>query len=322
MGLQVKDLAGLSQPLTKAIEVISAGMGTVYRPLGIKREADAKAYEIETIARAEAQAEEARKDVATAGILGRLQQIQQSDPDFCQRARQRLLQRELEGQLNVEAIAGQAIKLLPDQVSNEPVSPDWRRKFFMEADNVCSADLQLLWGKVLAGEITTPGSFSLRTLEVLKNLSQDEAQTFSKLCTLAMAEGWVVRPGHDVNTTLDPFGFSYGQLLVLRDAGLLHSGDTLARLFTFVPKQGVVMQNNGVLIQMRTDAEAEQKRSVPSLPFSQAGRELQRLILPNPNEEYLKTMGAFLRTLGIVVKRGVVISQDGQNSTIGFETDL
>jgi hypothetical protein len=84
----------------------------------------------------------------------------------------------------------------------------------------------------------------------------------------------------------------------------------------------MLLQNNGVLIQVYTEADAEQKRSVHSLPFSQAGRELQRLIRANPNEEYLKAMGAYLRAFGIAVKRGSVISQDGQHSTIDFVTDL
>ena len=34
--MDIKDLAGLSQPLTKLIEVLSSGMGAIYRPIGIR----------------------------------------------------------------------------------------------------------------------------------------------------------------------------------------------------------------------------------------------------------------------------------------------
>ena len=34
-----------------------------------------------------------------------------------------------------------------------------------------SEELQTLWGRTLAGEIKSPGSYSLRTLDFLKNLS-------------------------------------------------------------------------------------------------------------------------------------------------------
>lgn len=44
--MEIKDLAGLSQPLTKLVEVISIGIGKLYEPAHIKRMANAKAYEI------------------------------------------------------------------------------------------------------------------------------------------------------------------------------------------------------------------------------------------------------------------------------------
>jgi hypothetical protein len=56
MAWEIKDLAGLEKPLTKLLEVISAGMGIVYKPRSIRKEADAKAYEILALAGAEATA--------------------------------------------------------------------------------------------------------------------------------------------------------------------------------------------------------------------------------------------------------------------------
>ena len=46
-----------------------------------------------------------------------------------------------------------------------------------------SEELQTLWGRVLAGEIKSPGTFSLRTLEFLKNTSHEEALKIAKLAT-------------------------------------------------------------------------------------------------------------------------------------------
>lgn len=322
MGLQIKDLAGLSQPMTKAFELISAGIGTVYRPRATRKAADAKVYELTVMARAEAEANEIRRSIDTAGALGRIEQIAQHHPELAHRARLRLLQREIEGQINIEAIAEEAIKLLPEQVSDQPVSPDWRRKFFMEADNICSVELQLLWAKILAGEITAPGSFSLRTLEVFKNVSQSEAKLFSLVCGMAMNDGWLVQPGYDINTAFLPFGLSYEGILNLRDAGLIHPGDGLVKKFPFKPNSVHHLNNNGALISLSIVADAEQERNISSVAFSQAGKEIQRLIGQSPNEDYLKAAGQHLRSLGIVVKRGMLISQEGHNATFDFETDL
>ena len=50
--MDIKDLAGLSEPLKKLIEVVSQGIGALSRPYLIRKTADAKAYEIKTITQA------------------------------------------------------------------------------------------------------------------------------------------------------------------------------------------------------------------------------------------------------------------------------
>lgn len=50
--MEIKDLAGLSQPLTKFVEVVSQGIGTLYEPTHIKRMAKSRAKEIKTISSA------------------------------------------------------------------------------------------------------------------------------------------------------------------------------------------------------------------------------------------------------------------------------
>jgi hypothetical protein len=50
MGFEIKDLAGLSQPLTKLIEVCAQGIGKAYEPIAIALNAYAKRKEIGLIA--------------------------------------------------------------------------------------------------------------------------------------------------------------------------------------------------------------------------------------------------------------------------------
>lgn len=45
--------------------------------------------------------------------------------------------------------------------------------------------MQSVWARLLAGEVTKPGSFSQRTLQVLRNLSAHEAQQFNQLCKVS-----------------------------------------------------------------------------------------------------------------------------------------
>lgn len=323
---EVKDLAGLSQPVTKLIEVVSSAMGTYFRPSNVVRDADAKAYEIKAIARAEAEAEEIRRAVKLDALVERIESATGGDQTLAARARQRLLTREIEGQLNVEAIANEAIAALPAAVSDDSVNIDWRRKFFLHAENVCETDMQFLWGKVLAGEIATPGSFSIRTLDVLRNLSKNEAETFRRACACAMQDGWIAIPGHNLNTVLLPHGIAYQDILLLRDAGLVADGDNLHKNYSAsLPvsdpsKLHLVLMNNQTLVQI--SGPALQHLRISSILFTTAGRELQKLIEPSPNEAYLKALGTFLRTQSLTVKRGTPVMQEGGQTILSFEDDL
>jgi hypothetical protein len=326
MSLEIKDLAGLSEPITKLIDVVSSAIGSTFRPNSMKSEADAKAYEIKALAKANAEAAVIIKEIERSAMLSTVDTLAASHPELAERAKHRLLLREIEGQLNVEAIANHAALELPSSVSNEPVNPDWRRKFFAEAENVCEQDMQLLWGKVLAGEISSPGAFSLRTLDALRHISKHEAELFRRACSLAMNAGWIAIPGGDLNKDLQPFGFTYNDILTLRDAGLFMDGDNIHKDFSVSQpiaepeKHEFVLFNNGVLIQMSGPGSLHLR--ISTLLFTQVGRELQRLIEPAPCEEYLRALGAHLRSRSVVVKRGTSTPQSEGVSVITFEEDL
>ena len=55
---------------------------------------------------------------------------------------------------------------------------DWYTRYYEDCGNVSDEDLQAVWAKILAGEIRCPGSYSLRTLEYLRNLTKEEAMLF------------------------------------------------------------------------------------------------------------------------------------------------
>ncbi len=322
MDFDIKDLAGLSEPARKLIEVVSEGIGTLFRPRAMRREADAKAYEIRVLAAAEADANARKVRGRTRVELERINSLAAADPELLERARLRLLSREVEGQVNVEAIAEHALKHLPATVSHQPVTEDWRRKFFQGAENICDQDLQLLWGKVLAGEVSSPGSYSLRTLEILKHLSKAEAEVFRQACNLACRDGWIILPGSDINSVLKPYGITYDDLLSLREAGLIYEGDSLIKDLSVLtdPLAIVVFLNNGVFIQLSGPTLSRQR--IPSLPFTRAGRELQNLVEPNPCMPYLQTVAAYFRQRGLTVKKGTSKATDAGQTVMSFDEEF
>lgn len=71
----------------------------------------------------------------------------------------------------------------------EEIDFDWLMRYFEAVGNIGNAELQKLWGKVLAGGIRSPGSCSLRTLDIIRNMTQKEAQTFVDLSKYILNSG-------------------------------------------------------------------------------------------------------------------------------------
>jgi Protein of unknown function (DUF2806) len=203
--VEIKDLVGLSKPAEKLIDVVAKGIGAICEPALIRRSAKAEADA--AIIRAEA-------DVKIN--------------DIAYRAKCRLEAKELRRQRNIEAVIERADRLLPKQVSSEPVSEEWAIKFFEDCQDITDDQLRGLWSRILAGEVTQPGTFSRRTLRVLKNASADDANNFQKLCSFLW---WI--PSQDKNVpklvipdvndpALHQLGLNLEGLQELESGGLIH----------------------------------------------------------------------------------------------------
>lgn len=201
MGIEISDVVGLSQPITKLIEVTSAGLGKSTEAFFRVRNAKAFAKELEVVTKAfekhgkiignikfsrediELVSQETGLDLEQAENYAQLIQ-RSSNTDFT---------RSIKKQVNTESVLSHAAEELKDDdnVPDKEIDEDWLSLYFSIIENVSSDYMHSLWGKVLAGEIRSPEGFSLRTLEVLKTMSVDEAELFSKIARKAafLSEG-------------------------------------------------------------------------------------------------------------------------------------
>jgi hypothetical protein len=46
--------------------------------------------------------------------------------------------------------------------------------------------MQELWGRILSGEVTKPGSYSLKTLEFMRNITKSDADLIVEMAKLAV----------------------------------------------------------------------------------------------------------------------------------------
>ena len=78
------------------------------------------------------------------------------------------------------------------QPPTREIDEDWLFAWREYAGRVAAEDLQRLWGSVLAGEVKSPGQYSIRTLEFLRTLSKAEAETISQLARYSI-DGRIAR---------------------------------------------------------------------------------------------------------------------------------
>ena len=180
----------------KLVDYVASGVGAIAGPMlapwRASREGKARIITAETDAKF--QQIQAAEEGSTLQLIAKVQaEARESvvpdklEPDGSLRIGPSEIQNAMEFQakkrlMNVGAIAGHAAEELKGkEVSDHDPDPDWIARFFDGAQDVSSEELQKLWGRILAREVKSSGKTSLRTLSILKNMTQQEAQDFSTL---------------------------------------------------------------------------------------------------------------------------------------------
>lgn len=139
--------------------------------------------------------------------------------------------------LREETNVSKAIIFAEDILSNDsqalperPIDDDWLYTWRDLAGKVSTEDLQRLWGGILAGEVKSPGSFSIRTLNFLRALSKLEAEQISQLARYVV-EGCIIR---SQSQHLETHGISFTKLLGLQNLGLLSGVEPIGLTRSFL----------------------------------------------------------------------------------------
>lgn len=285
--MEIKDLAGLSEPLTKLIEVVSKGMGQIALPFQIRRVANAKAYEIEKISKVLETNRKSLKfleyDREKVKLICEQEQLPQETAqkyiELTERLSNRLLHKGIKRQINIENTIYNAAEELAheENVSSESVDEDWITRFFNTVEDVNNEQMQNLWGRILSGEIKRPTTYSLRTLDILRNILPPEAEMFCKVGEFAISSGDKYFILQDQQYLEKELNIKFTDLLLLRDLGLLFANDLE---FSFNPSSQDEISHliyGNTIIVLKRDADTP-KIPLDATIFTQTGRELLNLI--------------------------------------------
>lgn len=301
--MQISDPTGLSKPLTRLIDVVSEGVGAVYRPYLIKREADARAYEANKLA-------EILKEIAEKQNLpviykdGQVEIWQKPDDktlilpqvDLADRSTKRVDYQERKRQKNIENITATAAKELAQEINvpNEAPEEDWITRFFNCAQDISSGEMQELWGRILSGEIKKPGTYSLRTLEFVRNLTKTEAQTFEQVAKAAIQIPggiWVVAV-HNKSWLKDHQQIFPMHRFLLGELGVMYPSDLSFNAFEDSNTTEIALFSDTHILLLKR-GKIETKVQLPIWKFTGIGQELLSLIQKPLDDQYFDYIGRF-----------------------------
>lgn len=175
------------------------------------------------------------------------------------------------------------------EASDKPIEDDWLYSWRDYAGRVSSSELQDLWGRILAGEVKQPGSYSMRTLEFLKGLSKAEAELISKAARFVIGQ----RIYRNKEKFLEKEGLVFSHLLFLQDIGVLSGVEAVGLNTTYKSREAdkfflPLVASNRIMLLEHEDQAKTVKAEVYLL--TQVGIEVLKLASFEVDEEYFESV--------------------------------
>lgn len=173
----------VSRNLLKALGHLATGLAKVTVEAFERRSAEKKAESDARIA-------------AIQSLSSQISEQVEVSEEYVKAAGDKFARKIVGQQWNLDKIVGKARDRLQEapQIGTSAdssvgeISDDWLNRFRDEACEKSSEEAQELFSKVLAGEIRSPGAFSLKALTVLGDMDQKVATLFNTFCSLCVVK--------------------------------------------------------------------------------------------------------------------------------------
>lgn len=175
-----------------------------------------------------------------------------------------------------------------EKVSEEPVNQDWLNRFMSTAEDISDDEMQSLWAKILAGEIKRPKSFSLKTLDVLRNITKEEAELITKMAKFTIDNMYICTEDFAMplpeQILMDEFGIICGEKLVCT----YEVSPTIVRHIS-IGQQSVINLYSNEKIKVKLNL----------YQLTKVGKEILKLVSMENNDKFICNLGEHFKKQGI-----------------------
>ena len=241
--------------------------------------------------------------------------IVQGEIDIAQKVNQRIQFQEEKRQRNIESVVRQAATELGNKdVPDNETDHDWTARFFGEVQDVSSEEIQSLWAKVLASETERPGSTSIQTLSILRNLDLATAIVFRRLCSVCVSVSFESSfsdmrvpslGGNAATNALKSYGLNFGTLNLLNEHGLIISDynswfdyNVSIEPWSPKPKLGHMVSPFGFqgkywVLSPTAERAVNKEFKLSGVSLTRSGRELSQVVDLEPMDDYTEALAKF-----------------------------
>ena len=227
---------------------------------------------------------------------------------------------------NSATVIGQAADELGDkEVQDHEIDHDWTARFFNDIQDVSTSETQMLYARILAGEVERPGSTSIKALSILRDLDQSTAVLFGTLrstCISLSLDGQTILDvralslgGDASQNALREFGLSFDNLNILNEHGLIipdyrsrhdirmciSSPGTTDQGKPVLVRVPFLFQNRYWILEPTKGRKAGAEYQVSGVALTKAGRELSRVVECQPIPSYSEQLETFFKSQGFAM---------------------
>ena len=191
----------------------------------------------------------------------------------------RLSHQELEKQRNFEDIISIADQELAYDSEGEEVNDideGWFNRFSNYAMGVTNEDMKRVWGKILAGEIKRPDTYSIRTLNLMSMLSRKEAEIIGSIAQFVLYDYSGNQEAYILNSNATK-DVKFGDVMLLMELGLIDNASNLAITLVKSGEESInlllVKKDIGLYISTK-----HEQLFVPIYKLTSLGKEIMGLV--------------------------------------------
>ena len=287
--------------IDKLLDILARGLGAIAAPFltRIMAKANASALLTEAKAKADALAIGAKSQSESIEILSKdatgdvskdisIGEVIEAKIQFQERRRLN----------NIYNIMQKTMEKLPEKVPDNKIDDDWIARFFQHSQDVSSEELQNIWASVLAGQVNSSNTTSLRTLDVLRNMTQKDALLFEKCARYIVSLIGGIFFESKAGAIQIAQDLSYSDYRYLVEIGLL--GETLASYYSRNDK--IPIENPfhlGNLSNIALFVDNLHEFEFPNIPLSSVGKELFRYVNKKEcSKDYIQSISDYIKRVG------------------------